>query len=121
MIKLPRFLIAYNRQELPGPVILGTSYPFMVGSILMWKDEYEFINFCSNYKGLGYASIPGYNIVIYFDGLYTGPKLRIEPGVQELIKKTVAEMADFYYKEQVSQKLSFYKKFSNIDTRKPRD
>jgi hypothetical protein len=113
MLKLPKYLIASNRAELPSPLILSTCSPFMVGQVWSFKDPYEFITMVNNYKGIGLSTVTGYQILITFEGVFTGNKMQITNplNIKGDVKKVLDEMAEFYLSEKIQSKQSFYKKY----------
>ena len=109
---LPRFLICYNREELPAPMVLCTREPYIWGKVWRMKSNYEFADFVASYKGLGIATIPGYNIAITFGGVMTGTNMRTSnPDVLGTISKTLEGMTAFYQQERIEDKPGFNKKF----------
>lgn len=109
---LPRFLLCYNRDELPAPIVLCSREPYIWGKVWRMKNSYEFADFVAEYKGLGIATIPGYNIAITFGGVITGTTVTTSnPDVTGMIGVTLQGMAEFYMKERIEDKLGFYKKF----------
>ena len=112
MIKLPKYLIAYNKTEMPDHIlVISTINPFMIGKVWMFKDSYQFIEFCSSYKGLGLAAIPGYNIALTFETTVTGPRAQLTVPNSDIFRVTMQEMAEFYRTERIQVKKGFYKKY----------
>lgn len=113
MSKLPEFLHGQNKLEMKGVgVIIQTRRPYIVGKIWRYKDGIECMSFLNEYKGLGKAVVPGYNIVITFLSTVTEHKLEnIGPSISADIKIILERMADFYMKEVIEDKPQFYKKY----------
>jgi hypothetical protein len=114
MLKLPKYLLSYNREDLPAPVICCTAPPLIVGQVWTFKDDLEFVTFVNNYNGLGLATISGYKIAITFGGVFSGTKMPVTPKTVDDIKKTLLEMAEFYKREKIDDKPGYYKKFQLV-------
>ena len=112
--RLPRHLMAYNREHLPAPIVMSTVEPYIWGKVWRWKDEYEYMNFVSNYNGLGIAVVPGYKIAISVGGVLTGMSMRATTDILTVIQNEMRAMVEFYRTERIEDKLSFYKKFKLI-------
>lgn len=105
-------MLAFNRIEHPDPVVICTQPPYIWAKVWRYKDPHEFINFFTNYKGLGKAAVPGYNICLTFGGSLTGNVLQnIGPDIADTIDRILQEMVQFYIEERIEDRKSFYKKF----------
>jgi hypothetical protein len=112
VLRLPKYMLAYNREELPAPVVISSRPPYIVGQIWKFKDHMEYIEFINQYKGLGIAPVTGYKIAITFGGVMTGTRMQVPSlNVKDEIDRVLQEMVTFFIKEQVEDKPGIYRKF----------
>lgn len=110
-MKLPKYILASNRESLPAPVILQTEPPYIFCLVRMEKKQTDFLEWIASYKGLHYSVIDGYNIAVYFAGTLTG-RLDVTPDYLERLKIVIEEMKQFYIRERINHKPEFYKKYA---------
>ena len=82
----------------------------MIGRIWKFRDPLEFNAFLQTYTGLAILPVKGYKIAIAFGTTLSG-KLPYDPGIREIIDKTLEGMAEFYLKEKVMDKPGYFRRF----------
>ena len=113
-MKLPQFLYippGLDNPELGAGLILQTSEPFYLGKIYRFKSNSESMVFLTENTPLVYSNVLGYGIYISFYGSLTD-KIRVDniPWKEER-QDVFDRMAEFYDKEKIAPKRSFYNKF----------
>jgi hypothetical protein len=53
----------------------------------------------TNFKGLGYAQIPGNRIVLIFAGTFDAKRVKVHPNFGQQLKGLLEQMAGYYQKE----------------------
>ncbi len=82
----------------------------MIARIWKVRNPLEFAELVNNYNGLAIYAIPGYHIALAFGTTLTG-KLPYEPGIKEIITRTLEAMGDFYLKEKVLDKPGYFRRY----------
>lgn len=117
MNQLPKYLIAYNNNELPGPVVISTQPPYLWAKIWQETDALKFLDWCNNYSGLGYVVVPGYNIALYVGGTLTANKMQVTSlNVGDIITKELTEMGKFYTENKIMLNYSRFKRFRTVSS-----
>jgi len=105
-MKLPEFILAHNRMELPGPVILQTVPPYVIAKVHLEKTDDAFAAWLSNFEGPVYV-LQGYKAAIYWVG-----SLHQIPTTPQKLKAALQRAAEFYKTERLEYKPGFYKKYA---------
>lgn len=109
-MNLPDFLYAVNKSELDGPLIIQTKSPHYIGKVYLFDSGEKYATFVANYTGWHFEPVPGYNIGITLAGTIT-TRFKYDPAYKQFIKTIMWDMAQFYTREIISNKLGFFKKY----------
>ena len=107
-MKLPKFCIIENKQELPMPYVLLTEKPYLIGRIYAISDENDrsaFLDSIANER-ITAVRIPGYSVFVIANGCLAGEWAEARDA-----KPLLKEMGEFYLTERIEPHRYRYKKF----------
>lgn len=113
-MKLPQFLYippGLENPELGAGLILQTAKPFYLGKIYRCKNDAESMRILIDNPPLAYSNVLGYCIYIAFYGSLDKNERATDIEWKKELQQILHLMAEFYEKEKVAPKRSFYKKF----------
>ena len=107
-MKLPKFCIIENKQELPMPFVLLTEKPFLIGRIFATYDEDQLsktLDDIANERIVG-VRIPGYSVFVLANGCLAG-----EWTNERDAKPLLERMGEFYRTERIEPHKNRYKRY----------
>lgn len=110
---LPEYIFCYRSGSLGAGMILLTTYPYIMGRIILYKSHDDMLRDCKTKKVDMYSIVPGYTIAIQFAGIFPNNRLVVDIGMLANIQIILHQMAQLFLDERVFNKPGYYKKYKD--------